>query len=350
MQPAREEDDVAAGRGIEPDGRPGETGVTVRADREELAAVRRERRVDVPAEAADARHPLRGRRRSHPGDGQRRQDLRAGQPPVGEQHAREPRQVARGRKQPGVPGDAAHAARRRVVNHATERRLFRIVAGPRRHRGAPLGGRDSRPPRGRRIEAGVVHAERLEDFTHEKLVERRAARAMHDLAQQEEVDVAVDEALAGRGGRHFLAGQLDGGVVPLPRIGKVHVGPEAADVRQQVADRDAALAVALEARHVPRHRIVQPDATLFHQPHHGGRRRDHLGQRREVEDRIGGHRLGRGDDGALAVGLLEQDDVAPANQHDRARHLPGLDGLEDERVHLRVRVLDERHREAVGDG
>ena len=179
MQTARQEDDVAAGRGIEPDGRAGESGVTVRADREELAAVRRERRVDVPAEAANARHPIWSRGRSHFGrpSAATGSGVLPSRPSV-EQHAREPRQVARGREQPGVPGDAAHAARRRVVNHATERRLVRIVAGPRRHRGAPLGGRDPRTPRGRRIVAGVVHGERLENLALEKLVERRTARAM----------------------------------------------------------------------------------------------------------------------------------------------------------------------------
>ena len=95
------------------------------------------------------------------------------------------------------------------------------------------------------------------------LVERHAAHARDDVAEQEEVDVAVDESLAGRGGRHFFARQLDRRVVALPRIAEIDVGPQSRDMRQQMADRDAALAVALESRNEARDRIVQPDAALL---------------------------------------------------------------------------------------
>ncbi len=46
----REEDHVEAGRRIHPQRRPGEAGVAERAERQQLAAVGRERRVHVPAE------------------------------------------------------------------------------------------------------------------------------------------------------------------------------------------------------------------------------------------------------------------------------------------------------------
>ena len=42
-----------------------------------------------------------------------------------------------------------------------------------------------------------------------ELVERLPAHAADDLAEQEVVDVAVDEALAGRRCRHLFDGQLD---------------------------------------------------------------------------------------------------------------------------------------------
>ena len=65
MQAAREEDHIAARRRIDPERRAGESGVAERADRKQLAAIRRERRVDVPAEAANARHAGRRRGRGH---------------------------------------------------------------------------------------------------------------------------------------------------------------------------------------------------------------------------------------------------------------------------------------------
>ena len=118
----------------------------------------------------------------------------------------------------------------------------------------------------------------------------------HDVAEQKEVDVAVDESLAGRGRRHFLAGELDRRVVALPRIGQIDVGPETRDVRQQMPDRDARPCRSARSPGMNvRDRIVQTDPALLDQPHHRGRRRHHLGQRGEVEDRVERHRLGRRD-------------------------------------------------------
>ena len=51
MHAVRQEDDEHPGRRIDPDRRAGEAGVPERSDRQQLAAVRRERRIDVPAEA-----------------------------------------------------------------------------------------------------------------------------------------------------------------------------------------------------------------------------------------------------------------------------------------------------------
>ena len=48
------------------------------------------------------------------------------------------------------------------------------------------------------IELRVDHAERLEDLAAGVAIERLAAHARDDVAEQEEVDVAVDEALARR--------------------------------------------------------------------------------------------------------------------------------------------------------
>ena len=70
-----------------------------------------------------------------------------------------------------------------------------------------------------------------------ELVERLAADAPDDVAEQEEVDVAVDEPLAGRRGRDLLDRQLDGLVVAGPLVAEIDVRPQPGCVRQQVPDR-----------------------------------------------------------------------------------------------------------------
>ena len=64
-------------RRIDPERRAGEPGVPERSERQQLAAIRRVRRVDVPAEAAHVRIAGRRRRRRHLRDRERRQDARA---------------------------------------------------------------------------------------------------------------------------------------------------------------------------------------------------------------------------------------------------------------------------------
>ena len=94
---------------------------------------------------------------------------------------------------------------------------------------------------------------------------------------------------------------------PLNSTVEVEVGPQAGRVRQQVPDGDARPCRTGRIRDERGHRIAQPDAPLLHQLHHAGRRRDDLGQRGEIEDRVFGHRLARGRDGAIAEGRVIDD-------------------------------------------
>ena len=93
-----------------------------------------------------------------------------------------------------------------------------------------------------------------------------------------------------------------------------------------MADGDVGLAVALEPRNERGDPIVQPDPALLDQHHHARRRRDHLGQRRQVEDRVERHRLDRGLDRAVAERLLVEHAIAAADQHDGAWQLLVRDG------------------------
>ena len=94
-------------------------------------------------------------------------------------------------------------------------------------------------------------------------------------------------------------------------------------MRHEVADRDAGLSVSLESRYEIRDGIVETDTPLLYQPNDCGGRRNHFGQRCEVEDRIDRHHLRRRIDSALTVGLLEQDLVPTTDQNNRAWRLPG---------------------------
>ena len=109
-----------------------------------------------------------------------------------------------------------------------------------------------------RRECGVGHAERRKDSVVRETDRAEAAHATDDVAQQEEIDVAVDEARARRRCRHFFDGEGDGGIRSRPRLRQIDVGAQTRHVRQQMADRDVSLAVALEARNEGGDAVVQP--------------------------------------------------------------------------------------------
>ena len=179
-------------RRIDPDRRAGEAGVAERADRQQLAAIRRERGIDVPAEAADV--PVVARR---PGvvifataSGDSTRVPRYAPPP--EQHAAEDRQVGGRAEQPAWP---ATPPIRRAVGSCTMPRSI-VISGP--SHGQPYGvqlsvGAIAGAGAAAGSEHRVLHPERLEDLLASRTVERHAADAADDVAEQEEVDVAVDE-------------------------------------------------------------------------------------------------------------------------------------------------------------
>ena len=92
------------------------------------------------------------------------------------------------REEAGVAGDSAHAARGGIVDDAAQHFAILIV----------LRGRYARRPLCGRKKACVFHAERREDVLAGVLVERLAGYFLYDEAERLEVDVAIDEARAGR--------------------------------------------------------------------------------------------------------------------------------------------------------
>ena len=98
---------------------------------------------------------------------------------------------------PAVPRDASHAPRGRVVHGAPQHDGVRSPAGPPAGR-ARLGGRDTRDTIRTRPERRVAHSERDEQPLRGEDVERHPAHPPDDRAEQEEVEIAVDETLARR--------------------------------------------------------------------------------------------------------------------------------------------------------
>ena len=94
-----------------------------------------------------------------------------------EQHPAEDREVGGRAEQPGVPGDAAHPPRGRIVDDAAQHRHARARRTASRTACSSRSARSAPRSVGRRVEHRVVHPERLEDPLLRELVERLAADA-----------------------------------------------------------------------------------------------------------------------------------------------------------------------------
>ena len=100
-------------------------------------------------------------------------------------------------------------------------------------------------------------------------------------------------------------------------------------MRQQMFDRDIFLAVGGEVRKELRHLVRESQLPALDENHDARRRRERLGERRHVEQRVGRHRLDLRLDRAIAVRVLEHDALAPADQHDAAGQITALDRARD---------------------
>ena len=165
-------------------------------------------------------------------------------------------------------------------------------------------------------------AERIENLLLREPVQRQPAHPPDDVAEEEEVDVAVDEALR-RAASPALPRSRSAIAVSLP----VHASARSRSGRspevwvsrwRMVMSR---LAVALEPGHERRDPIAEAQLAALDQHHHAGRRRHHLGERGEVEHRVERHRLDSRHQRALPDRLLIQDPVAAPDQHHRSGQL-----------------------------
>ena len=117
-----QQDDVSLRDRIDPQRRPGESSVTERANRQEVAAIGGERRIDVPAKAPQGSCVgwLLGSR--HLLDGEWGEHFAAAEQCLGELG-----QIIRRRKQAGVAGHSAHTTRTRVVDYRAQHHAIVVV-------------------------------------------------------------------------------------------------------------------------------------------------------------------------------------------------------------------------------
>ena len=291
--------------------------MAIGADREQVATIAGERRVDIPAEAAQHRLIRGALRRGELLHRERAEQARAVKLALVQHHFAEARQIVRRGKQSRVPRHAAHIARRFVVHHPSQRPAVRAIA---------FGRRDARDQRRRRLKHGLPHAQRQEDMFARIVGERLPAEPLDQLAQQDEIYVAVDKVHAGRRLGGLDQGFVDAGLMAAPRWVQHQVLGHARKVCEQVADGDGAFAF-LEFRQILRDAIVQTELALLEQFHQGRSGRHHFGQRGQVEDGVHGHRLGGRNQRALAIGLAMDDLALVPDQQDSAWNAILADGL-----------------------
>ena len=159
---------------------------------------------------------------------------------------------------------------------------------------------------GRRVVAGVGHAERRGDPLANDLVQWLPRGQLDQLAEGDHVEVAVDVRRAGRTERGHVVHRGDALLRRRPLAVERDPGRQPGGVGEQLPEGDGALATSGEGRQVRRHRGVEVEAAAFHLLEHRDRG-EQLGHRREVEDAVATHRhllVGR-ELGACAVGVPE---------------------------------------------
>ncbi len=285
---------------IHPQGRARPARVPVGAQPEEVAPGLAVGGVQVPAQAPALEH--RGRRldAAHHRQGSGPEDG-----PAVEEEARVLRQVGSGGEEPGVAGHAAHAPRGGVVHHAPQHDAVLVALG-----GGHVGGV--------RVEGRMGHAQGPEDLPGREGVQSLPRHAADDLAQEDEVHVAVTELQARRRIRSAGAGAADAFSVAAPGIRERHVGDQPGGVGEQVAHGHIRRG---EFGEVVAHRRVQAHLAALHQHHDAGKRGHHLGQRGHVEDGPLGHGLHRGPQGPVALRPVRAPRAGAHPQHRPGGHV-----------------------------
>ena len=84
-------------------------------------------------------------------------------------------------------------------------------------------------------------------------------------------------------------------------------------------DRDRIASFSFQLGNKLHNWIVEPNLALLDQDHNARRGSNHLGQTREIKNRVDCHHLALWLDRPCAIRLAPDDFAVVANQHDRAR-------------------------------
>ena len=296
--------------------------MTIGAARENRAARTAVGRIDVPAQTAPAEDGVGRVNGGHELHGLWLEHADAVEFALVQHHPTEAREIVRRGENSGVTGHTAHAARRGIVNDPAQHAVGRLLRG-----------RDARELAGWREIAGVPHPQRRVDLGGDEFVKLALADALHDLAQQDEVDVAVTNDDAGRVGRLLHAGQREASLVAAPRRRGRQARPKAGRVREQMAHGNAGGAFTLELRDVRPHGVGQLDLSAFDEQQHRGRGGDDFGERGGVEDGVFVHRFDCWDERSFAEGLVVAEALTFEPQ-DGAGNVFLRDGVGNGGVHL----------------
>src|SRR5688572_30057 len=331
MHAVGQQHDVTPAFQIDPQRRTGEAQVPDRVAGHTAAGGRGARRGCVPAEGP---RRLRDRAVAPPELPDERRGKRPGlAAEAGEEHGRQCMHVGRVAEESGMPGHAAHCPGVVVVHLAHQH-----LPAPRTALGRRDGvGYDLQPlaAEPRQVdEVDVPEPEGPKDTGAHEVGQRLVRRQLHQLAEHDEAEVAIDGPRAERVLGPLAVHGLVDEVARAARADEVRAaraldapdvleeGPPRGQpraVRQQMPDGDAVLPVDGEPRHETAHALVEPERTVTDEQHDGQRRREGLGQRREIEDRLFAHRRYGGLEAPVPDGQMEEH-VVPARDE---RHRPG---------------------------
>ena len=151
-----------------------------------------------------------------------------------------------------MASDTAHPTGSRIMDYAAQHLALLVV----------LRRSDTRRPGGGRQEARVIHAQWRKNLCVRVFVQCFSGDLFDQEAKSLKIDVAVQEARAGRIDWPRLHGHGECGISALPRGIQIQIRSETGEMGQQLADSDVFFAILPELGQVGRDRIVESHSTF----------------------------------------------------------------------------------------